>query len=82
MMLPGLEAQQLAKYIGWLMHGAWGGIVAGVLFVVPSLFILIGLSWVSLVYGDVSAVEGVLYGIKHAATAIVIFSAYRSDTRC
>ena len=77
MMLPGPEAQQLATYIGWLMHGAWGGIVAGVLFVVPSLFILIGLSWVYLVYGDASAVEGVLYGIKPAVTAIVIFSAYQ-----
>ena len=59
------------------MHGAWGGIVACVLFVVPSLLILIGLSWVYLVYGDVSAVEGILYGIKPAVTAIIIFSAYQ-----
>jgi len=46
MVLPGPEAQQLATYIGWLMHGVWGGIVAGVLFVLPSLFILIGLTWI------------------------------------
>ena len=46
MVLPGPEAQQLATYIGWLMHGAWGGIVAGVLFVIPSLFILIALTWI------------------------------------
>lgn len=77
MMLPGPEAQQLATYIGWLMHGVWGGIVAGVLFVVPSLFILTGLSWAYLVYGDASAAEGILYGIKPAVTAIVIFSAYQ-----
>lgn len=81
MVLPGPEAQQLATYIGWLMHGAWGGITAGVLFVLPSLFILIGLTWVYLVYGDVPAVEGVLYGIKPAVTAIVVFAAYRIGSR-
>lgn len=77
MMLPGPEAQQLATYIGWLLHGTWGGIVAGVLFIVPSLLILIGLTWVYLVFGDASIVEGILYGIKPAVTAIVVFSAYR-----
>src|SRR5210317_773847 len=51
MMLPGPEAQQLATYIGWLLHGTRGGIVAGVLFIVPSLLILIGLTWVYLVFG-------------------------------
>ena len=81
MVLPGPEAQQLATYIGWLMHGAWGGITAGVLFVLPSLFILIGLTWVYLVYGDVPIVEGVLYGIKPAVTAIVVFAAYRIGSR-
>lgn len=81
MVLPGPEAQQLATYIGWLMHGVWGGIVAGVLFVLPSLFILIGLTWVYLSYGDVAAVEGVLYGIKPAVTAIVVFAAYRIGSR-
>ena len=81
MVLPGPEAQQLATYIGWLMHGVWGGIAAGVLFVLPSLFILIGLTWVYLAYGDVPAVEGILYGIKPAVTAIVVFAAYRIGSR-
>ena len=81
MVLPGPEAQQLATYIGWLMHGIWGGIAAGVLFVLPSLFILSGLTWVYLAYGDVAAVEGVLYGIKPAVTAIVVFAAYRIGSR-
>jgi len=81
MVLPGPEAQQLATYIGWLMHGVWGGIMAGFLFVLPSLFILSGLTWIYLSYGNVSAVEGVLYGIKPAVTAIVIFAAYRIGSR-
>lgn len=81
MVLPGPEAQQLATYIGWLMHGVWGGIAAGVLFVLPSLFILMALTWVYLAYGDVPAVEGVLYGIKPAVTAIVVFAAYRIGSR-
>ncbi len=81
MVLPGPEAQQLATYIGWLMHGAWGGIVAGTLFVLPSLFILIALTWIYLAFGDVPAVAGILYGIKPAVTAIVVFAAYRIGSR-
>ena len=81
MVLPGPEAQQLATYIGWLMHGAWGGIAAGVLFVLPSLFILIALTWIYLAFGNVPAVEGILYGIKPAVTAIVVFAAYRIGSR-
>jgi len=81
MVLPGPEAQQLATYIGWLMHGVWGGIAAGFLFVLPSLFILIGLTWVYLAFGDLPAVEGVLYGIKPAVTAIVVFAAYRIGSK-
>ncbi|RUM94298.1 MAG: chromate transporter [Thiothrix sp.] len=81
MVLPGPEAQQLATYIGWLMHGVWGGIAAGVLFVIPSLFILSGLTWVYLAYGDVTTVAGILYGIKPAVTAIVVFAAYRIGSR-
>ncbi|PCJ87752.1 MAG: chromate transporter [Thiotrichaceae bacterium] len=81
MVLPGPEAQQLATYIGWLMHGVWGGIAAGVLFVLPSLFILSGITWIYLAYGDVPAVEGILYGIKPAVTAIVVFAAYRIGSR-
>ena len=81
MVLPGPEAQQLATYIGWLMHGVWGGIAAGVLFVLPSLFILSGLTWVYLAYGDVPAIEGILYGIKPAVTAIVLFAAFRIGSK-
>jgi chromate transporter len=81
MVLPGPEAQQLATYIGWLMHGVWGGIVAGVLFVMPSLFILIALTWIYLVHGDVPLVAGILYGIKPAVTAVVVFAAYRIGSR-
>lgn len=76
MVLPGPEAQQLATYLGWLMHGTWGGILAGLLFVLPSLLILIGLSWIYLVYGNVEFVAGILYGIKPAITAVVVFAAY------
>ena len=81
MVLPGPEAQQLATYIGWLMHRTLGGIVAGGLFVLPSLFILIGLSWMYMASGDVPAVAGVLYGIKPAVTAIVVSAAYRIGSR-
>lgn len=81
MVLPGPEAQQLATYIGWLMHGVWGGIVAGTLFVLPSLFLLMGLTWIYLAYDDVPAVAGILYGIKPAVTAIVVFAAYRIGSR-
>jgi chromate transporter len=81
MVLPGPEAQQLATYIGWLMHRTWGGIVAGGLFVLPSLFVLVALSWVYLAYGDVPAIAGLLYGIKPAVTAVVLFAAYRIGTR-
>ena len=81
MVLPGPEAQQLATYIGWLMHGAIGGIVAGALFVLPSFFILIGLAWIYLVFGETQGVAGILYGIKPAVTAVVLFAAYRIGSR-
>jgi len=81
MLLPGPEAQQLATYIGWLMHRTWGGIVAGGLFVLPSLFILIGLSWVYMAYGSVPAIAGLFYGIKPAVTALVLQAAYRLGSR-
>ncbi len=77
MLLPGPEAQQLAVYIGWLLHRTWGGIVAGVLFVLPSLLILIGLSWVYLNYGQVGWVAGLLYGIKPAVAALVLHAVHR-----
>jgi chromate transporter len=81
MVLPGPEAQQLATYIGWLMHRTWGGIVAGGLFVLPSLLILIGLSWVYMAWGHVPAVASVLHGIKPAVTAIVVSAAVRIGSR-
>jgi chromate transporter len=81
MLLPGPEAQQLATYVGWLMHGTWGGVIAGGLFVLPSLLMLVLLSWVYLRFGQVPAVAGVLHGIKPAVTAIVLFAAYRIGSR-
>ncbi|WP_280292209.1 chromate efflux transporter [Pseudomonas sp. BN417] len=81
MLLPGPEAQQLATYIGWLMHRTWGGVIAGALFVLPSLFILIALSWVYIAFGDVPAVAGLFYGIKPAVTAIVVQAAHRIGSR-
>jgi len=81
MVLPGPEAQQLATYIGWLMHKTRGGIVAGVLFVLPSLFLLIGLSWLYIAYGEVPLIAGLFYGIKPAVTAIVVQAAHRIGSR-
>jgi chromate transporter len=81
MTLPGPEAQQLATYLGWLMHGTWGGIAAGALFVLPSVVILIGLSWIYMVYGTVPVVTGILAGLKPAVTAIVIHAAWRLARR-
>lgn len=81
MLLPGPEAQQLATYIGWLMHRTWGGVIAGVLFVLPSLFILIALSWAYIAYGDVPVVAGLFYGIKPAVAAIVVQAAHRIGSR-
>lgn len=81
MLLPGPEAQQLATYIGWLLHRSLGGVVAGLLFVLPSLFIRIALSWVYLRFGDVPAVAGMFYGIEPAVTALVLHAAHRIGTR-
>jgi chromate transporter len=81
MMLPGPEAQQLATYIGWLMHRTRGGIAAGALFVLPSLFILIALSWVYVAFGQVSWVAGLFYGIKPAVAAIVLQAVWRIGGR-
>ena len=81
MVLPGPEAQQLATYTGWLLHGVKGGLIAGGLFVLPSLFILIALTWIYLEYGNTQIVAGVLYGVKPAVTAIVLFAAYRIGSR-
>ncbi len=81
MVLPGPEAQQLATYMGWLMHKTLGGMAAGVLFVLPSLFILVALSWVYIAFGEVPVVAAVFYGIKPAVVAIVLQAAYRMGSR-
>jgi len=77
MLLPGPEAQQLATYLGWLMHRTWGGVVAGVLFVLPSLLLLIVLSWVYMAFGQQPMVAGIFYGIKPAVAAIVLHALHR-----
>jgi chromate transporter len=81
MVLPGPEAQQLATYLGWMMHGRWGGILAGALFVLPSLVLLIALSWVYVTFGSLPIVAGIFYGIKPAVTAIVAQAAWRIGGR-
>lgn len=81
MVLPGPEAQQLATYIGWLMHRSWGGIVAGGLFVLPSLLILIALSWLYIAWGQTPWVAGLFAGIKPAVAAIVVQAAHRMGSR-
>jgi len=72
MLLPGPEAQQLATYIGWLLHRAPGGIVAGAFFVIPSIFILLALSYIYAAYGNVATVAGVPDGFKPVVVAIVV----------
>lgn len=81
MLLPGPEAIQLAIYIGWLMHRMRGGIAAGLLFFLPSFFLLVALGYVYLAFGSVPIVAGVLYGIKPAVTAVVLFAAWRIGSR-
>jgi chromate transporter len=81
MLLPGPEAQQLATYMGWLMHGTRGGVWAGVLFVLPSLLILTLLSWLYMVHGQHPVVAGLFYGIKPAVTALVLQAAVRMGSR-
>jgi chromate transporter len=81
MLLPGPEAQQLVTYIGWLMHRTIGGILAGVLFVLPSLLILIGLGWVYLTFGQTPWIAALFFGIKPAVTAIVLCAALKIGRR-
>ena len=81
MLLPGPEAQQLATYIGWLMHRSWGGVVAGALFVLPSLFILIALSWIYIRFGQVPVIAALFYGIQCAVAAIVLHALWRVASR-
>lgn len=81
MLLPGPEAQQLATYIGWLMHRTKGGLIAGCLFVLPSFFVLVLLSYIYLRFGHLPVISGVLYFMKPAIVAVVIFAAYRIGLR-
>jgi chromate transporter len=81
MLLPGPEAQQLAIYIGWLLHGTWGGIVAGAFFVIPSIFILWGLAAVYAAYGTVPAVAGIFAGLKPAVVALVVVALVKIGRR-
>lgn len=82
MLLPGPEAQQLATYLGWLMHRTLGGVVAGVLFILPSLVLLLVLSGLYMLYGQHPAAAGVLYGLKPAVAALVLHALYRLGRRC
>src|ERR1700737_346787 len=77
MLLPGPEAIQLAIYIGWLLHKIWGGIVAGALFVIPSIFILWALSYVYAAFGNVPSIAAIFYGLKPAVMAIVAVAVIR-----
>jgi chromate transporter len=74
MILPGPEAQQLATYIGWLFHGTWGGLAAGILFVLPSMFILLALSLIYVSFGNIPWIYALFSGLKPAVIAIVIFA--------
>jgi chromate transporter len=77
MLLPGPEAQQLAIYIGWLLHKTWGGIAAGAFFVIPSIFVLWGLSYVYAAFGNIPWIAAIFYGLKPAVTAIVVAAVIR-----
>jgi len=81
MLLPGPEAMQLAVYIGWLMHRTLGGIIAGVLFVLPGVFAIMALSWIYALYGDVGPVEALFFGLKAAVLAIVVQAVIRIGAR-
>jgi chromate transporter len=81
MLLPGPEAQQLATYIGWLMHGMPGGVIAGVFFVLPSLLVITALAWIYVAHHDLPVVSGMFYGVKPAVIAIVLAAAYRIGSR-
>ncbi len=81
MLLPGPEAQQVATYIGWRLHGTLGGIVAGSFFVVPSIFVLLLLSYLAVAHSDVPAINGLLYGVQPVVIAIVVEAVMRIGKR-
>src|SRR3954471_6977683 len=77
MLLPGPEAQQLATYVGWLMHRTLGGIIAGGLFIVPGIIAIMGLSYIYAAYGNVPLVSALFFGLKAAVLAIVVEAVVR-----
>ncbi|MDP3342324.1 chromate efflux transporter [Frigidibacter sp.] len=81
MLLPGPEAQQLATYIGWLMHGVRGALIAGLLFILPGVLAIMALSWVYAVWGDVGFVSALFFGLKAAVLAIVLQAVVRVGKR-
>jgi chromate transporter len=81
MLLPGPEAQQLATWIGWRLHGVWGGVAAGVLFVLPGALVLWVLSWVAAAHGDVPAVAAIFDGVKPVVLAIVLAAVWKIGKR-
>jgi chromate transporter len=81
MLLPGPEATQLAIYVGWLLNGTLGGIVAGVLFVLPAFFLILGLSWTYAVHGDVTWVAAVFYGLRSAVIGLVAVAVIRVGSK-
>jgi len=81
MLLPGPEAQQLAVYIGWLMHRTWGGLVAGLLFILPGFLSILALSYVYVIFGDAGVVEGLFFGLKAAVLAVVVQAVFRIGSR-
>jgi chromate transporter len=76
-LLPGPEAQQLAIYMGWLLHKTIGGLIAGILFILPAFFILCGLAYVYINYGELGLVRGFFAGVKPVIVALVLFAAFR-----
>src|SRR5687768_18585711 len=81
MLLPGPEAQQLATYIGWLLHKTRGGLIAGGLFVLPGLVAIMVLSWLYAAFGSVGAVEALFFGLKAAVIAIILEAVRRIGRR-
>ena len=81
MLLPGPEAQQVATYIGWRLHGTLGGIVAGSFFIIPSIFVLLLLSYLAVAYSNVPAITGLLYGVQPVVIAIVVEAVMRIGKR-
>jgi chromate transporter len=81
MLLPGPEAQQVATYLGWRLHGVFGGIVAGSFFMIPSIFVLLLLSWLAAAHSDATAVRGLLYGVQPVIIAVVVEAVLRIGGR-